>query len=483
MGSQHETELRSQADREKRAVALSSLAAALLLVVFKVVVGFWTNSLGVLSEAAHSALDLVAAGITLWAVSISGRPADREHTYGHGKFENLSALFETLLLLATCAWIVYEAVSRLVFAEEVHVDANIWAFLVIIVSIVIDYSRSRALMKAARKHGSQALEADALHFSTDIWSSTVVLIGLFGVLAAEKLDVGWLAKADSVAALGVAMIVVWVSLRLGKKSVDDLLDRVPEDLRQKVASAAAGVPGVEQVKQVRVRRSGPKIFADVTLTVDQTAPFEGAHEIASQAETAVRVLLPEADVVVHVEPAEPGRQDATTTVRVLADRHGLGAHGIRIYEESGGRSLELHLEVDESLDLESAHGQATRFEQALRESIPGLVRIVTHIEPSGDASATRQAELVGRPQIDEVLREFLDAHPLSIDPHDVKVQLDGGELAVSFHCALDPATNITDAHDLTEKFEDFLRTRIPNLGRVVIHVEPREPRDGSRDDP
>jgi len=469
------------ADREKRGVALSSLGAALVLVVLKAVVGFATNSLGILSEAAHSGLDLVAAGITFWAVSVSGRPADREHTYGHGKFENLSALFETLLLLATCVWIIYEAISRLCFAGEVHVDANIWAFLVIIVSIVVDYSRSRALMRAAKKHHSQALEADALHFSTDIWSSTVVLIGLLGVLMAEKINLPWLAKADSVAALGVATIVVWVSLRLGKKSVDDLLDRVPEDLQQKVASAAAGVPGVEDVTQVRVRRSGPEVFADVTLTVNQAAPFEGAHKIASRAEAAVRVLLPEADVVVHVEPADSGPQDATTMVRMLADRHGLGAHGIRIYEEGGVRSLELHLEVDESLDLESAHRQASRFEQALHENLPELVRIVTHIEPSGDASATRQAESIGRVWIDDVLREFLEAHRVSMDPHDVKVQLDGGELAVSFHCTLDPATNIAEAHDLTEKFEDFLRTRIRNLGRVVIHVEPHGPGDGSQD--
>lgn len=467
----------AQADREKRRVAFSSLLAAIVLTLMKIVVGLATNSLGILSEAAHSALDLVAAAVTLWAVRISGRPADREHTYGHGKFENLSALFETLLLLVTCLWIVYEAVQRLFFREEVVVDANVWAFLVIVVSIAVDFSRSRALKKVARKYGSQALEADALHFSTDIWSSLVVLVGLLAVLAAGKLDVPWLEKADTLAALGVALIVVLVSLKLGKKSVDDLLDRVPEDLQERVVAAAGEVPGVKEVKQVRLRRSGPEVFTDVTLTVDRAAAFEGAHNVADRVEAAVRSVLPEADVVVHVEPAAVGKEDATTTVRVLAARYGLGAHGVRIYEKEGLRWLELHLEVDEGLELQAAHHQATEFERALRKAIPDLARIVTHIEPAGDVAATLRAESVGHRQIEEALREFAEAHQFSAAPHDVEVQLVADELVVSFHCTLDPAIAITDAHGLTDRLEQHLRARVPKLGRVVIHVEP--PEEGS----
>jgi cation diffusion facilitator family transporter len=350
---------RAAANREKRAVALSSLLAAVALTAMKLGVGLWTNSLGVLSEAAHSGLDLLAAGVTLWAVRVSGRPADEDHTYGHGKVENLSALVETILLLVTCVWIVFEASRRLFFAAEIHVDANLWAFGVVLASIVIDFSRSRALSRVARKYQSQALEADALHFATDIWSSAVVLVGLIGVRVAEALHWQWLEAADAVAALGVAVIVVRVGLALGKKSVDDLLDRVPANLQEEVASAAAQVPGVRQIKQVRVRRSGPEVFTDVTLTVDQTAPFEGAHDIADQTESAVRAVLPAADVMVHVEPATDEKPDATTTVRLLAARHGLGVHGIRLYEENSERSLELHLEVDASLRLEEAHHLAS----------------------------------------------------------------------------------------------------------------------------
>jgi cation diffusion facilitator family transporter len=458
--------------REKQFVALSSVAAAILLTVMKITIGLATNSLGILSEAAHSGLDLVAAAVTLWAVRVSERPADQRHAYGHGKIENLSALFETFLLLVTCVWIVYESIHRLFFMAEVKVDASAWAFLVVVVSIIVDYSRSQALSKAAQKYQSQALEADALHFSTDIWSSGVVLLGLVGVLLGEKLQMPWLVKADAVAALGVAMIVIGVSFRLGKKSIDDLLDSVPHELREQATAAAAQVPGVESVKQVRLRRSGPEVFADVTLAVNRATAFEKTHAIADQAENAVRSVFPKADVVVHVEPVAGDQDDPLTLIRVLAARHGLGAHGIRIYEQQGQRWLELHLEVNESLNLEEAHRQATEFEEDVRQAIPGLDPIVTHLEPAGTVSATIPVENAGQAEVRQAIHEFLEAHDLALRPHEVKVQATGEELAVSFHCTLDADTAITTAHEVTEQLEKHLRAKVPSVGRVVIHVEP-----------
>ena len=249
---------------------------------------------------------------------------------------------------------------------EVANDTFVWAFFVVIFSIAVDMSRSRALLRAAKKHHSQALEADALHFATDVWSSCVVLFGLVGVVAARRMQVPWLADTDSVAALGVAGIVVWVSVRLGKKSLDDLLDRIPDDLHDKVARAAGNVAGVESVSKVRMRRSGPQVFADVTLSVGQAISFERAHEISDEAAEAVRGVAPSADVVVHAEPLALSNHDITTQVRILAARHGLGAHAIRLYDENSQRWLELHLEVPESLTLEEAHRQATAFESDVR---------------------------------------------------------------------------------------------------------------------
>lgn len=289
-------------------MALTSVGAAVLLTGMKVTVGIATGSIGILSEAAHSGIDLLAALVTWWAVHASSKPPDEDHLYGHGKIENFSALFETGLLLATCVWIAYEAGHRLLVGG-VHVDATPWAFAVMALSIVIDLSRSRALARVARRHRSQALEADALHFSTDVWSSTVVLLGLAGVWVGERTGMEWLAKADAVAAMGVAAIAALVSFRLGRKSVEDLLDTAPVGLLERIARAAA-VPQVVSVSQVRVRRSGPRTFADVILQVPRGSPVERAHEIAHAAEDAICAAVQDVDVMVHTEPDERPAPDS-----------------------------------------------------------------------------------------------------------------------------------------------------------------------------
>jgi len=295
------------AEREKQQAALSSVLAAIGLTAFKIVVGIMTGSLGILSEAAHSGLDLVAALVTFFAVRVSDKPADEQHRYGHGKIENFSALIETLLLLVTCAWIIYEATKRLFF-EDVEVEVSIWAFLVMGTSIVIDYSRSRVLMRTARKYNSQALEADALHFSTDIWSSSVVIVGLFGVLISEQVSqLEFLAKTDAVAALIVALIVIVVSYQLGRRSISALLDAAPDGLAENIERAVEAIPGVLDCHMVRVRTAGPQTFVDVHAVMDGTMPLEEAHQLTEQIEQAVQQIASEADVTVHSEPYESAK--------------------------------------------------------------------------------------------------------------------------------------------------------------------------------
>jgi cation diffusion facilitator family transporter len=291
--------------KEKSNVALSSVLAAVGLTLVKIVVGIATRSLGILAEAAHSGLDLAAAIMTLFAVRTADRPADRDHLFGHGKVENLSALFETVLLLATSAWIIYEALERLLF-REVHVDASIWAFAVMIVSIVVDFSRSRMLYRAARKYNSQALEADALHFSTDIWSSSVVILGLGGVWLADRYpSVAVLAHADGVAALVVALIVIYVSVRLGCRTIQSLLDAAPQGLAEEIQRAVVSLQGVEDCHQVRVRPSGARWFVDLHVTMDGTRSLTDAHAATEEIEKEIRRLVPNADITVHTEPASP----------------------------------------------------------------------------------------------------------------------------------------------------------------------------------
>lgn len=295
------------ATQDKTRVALSSVLAALALTFFKIVVGVITGSLGILAEAAHSGLDLVAAIVTWLAVRTSGKPADQDHLYGHGKIENMSALFETFLLLITCAWIIYEAIQRLFF-KSVEVDASIWAFLVMVVSIIIDYSRSSALSKAARKHRSQALEADALHFSTDIWSSGVVILGLIAIRLSDVFPTAtFLEYADPIAALGVAAIVIVVGVRLGFRTIHALLDTAPLGIDERIKTIVESIPGVLDCHRIRVRPSGPDFFVDVHVLLDGDQTLDKAHALTETIEAAIGEILPGADVTVHPEPLAPTR--------------------------------------------------------------------------------------------------------------------------------------------------------------------------------
>lgn len=282
--------------KEKKRVALFSVLAAIFLTGFKLIVGLATGSLGILSEALHSGFDLVAAVITYFSVRISDKPADREHNYGHGKIENFSAFIETILLLITCGWIIYEAVNRL-SSGKTHIDINIWSYIVVISSILIDVTRSRALYKVARKHNSQALEADALHFSTDIWSSAVVLFGLicanFGFFF-----------ADSIAALVVALIVLYVSYKLGKRAVDVLLDKAPQETIIKVQSFLENYPYIKYFHSLKVRTAGADTFIKFNIHVEPEATLKEVHELCDKIEKELISIIPRSEIFIHAEPQD-----------------------------------------------------------------------------------------------------------------------------------------------------------------------------------
>ena len=281
-------------NKEKLGVALNSVFAAIFLTASKIIVGVMTGSLGILSEALHSALDLVAAAITYFSVRVSDKPADDDHHFGHGKIENLSALIETVLLLVTCIWIVYEATHRLTTGNW-EIEVTYWSYIVVVSSIIIDVWRSRALMKAAKKFNSQALEADALHFSTDIWSSAVVLLGLI----CSNFGIYW---ADSVAALGVAFIVIGVSYRLGKKAIVVLLDQAPAGMKDEIRELAVSINEVKSISQIRIRNAGADYFVDITAQANYDMSFVQAHELSHKIEHAVQAKISRCDVTVHLEP-------------------------------------------------------------------------------------------------------------------------------------------------------------------------------------
>jgi cation diffusion facilitator family transporter len=440
----------------------------------KLVVGLLTGSLGILAEAAHSGLDLVAALVTYVAVRVAGRPADKTHAYGHGKVENFSALFETGLLFVTCAWIIYEAARRLFF-REVDVDPSVWAFLVMAVSIGVDRGRSRLLYRAARKHHSQALEADALHFATDIWSSSVVIAGLALVWLGKNVwteQAAWFGRADAVAAFGVAMIVLFVSYRLGKRTIDVLLDRTPEDLVEQFRAAAAGVSGVLRVAQVRVRQSGPHVFVDMNVEVDRNLAFERAHAIADDVEAVIQAIAAGADVVVHTDPREDERETLARRIRAVANRNQMSVHNILLHDENGKVAVDLHLEVDDHLDLRQAHDQASHIERDLLVDMPDLARVTTHIESRG-TSVGNGVDVSGLERdLVESIRRKVDTMAGPGRCHDVVVRRYGKAYTIALHCYFPKDLPIIKVHEASTAIENELQQAFPVLERVLVHAEP-----------
>ena len=461
-------------EKEKKSAATNSVVAAIFLTGMKLIVGIATGSLGILAEAAHSALDLVAAVVTFLAVHFSDKPADHEHPYGHGKIENFSALIETVLLFATCAWIIYEAVQRLFFhTREVH--ASLWAFVVMAVSIAVDVSRSRMLYRAARKYHSQALEADALHFRTDIWSSSVVIGGLALVWLGQNVLPGTakiLARADAVAALGVAVIVLFVSYRLGKRTIDVLLDSAPDGVTREIADAAGGVEGVMRVGQVRVRRSGPRVFVDLTVEVDRNLSFERTHAIADAVEDRIRTISPGADVVIHTDPREGERETIARRIRSVAERNQMAVHNISVHEDRGQLTVDLHMEVDDHLSLQQAHEMASHIEQDLRADQPRISQINTHIESRGTGVGEGEDVTAQETRLVETVRKIADEIVGEPSCHEVHIRRLGLKYIVALHCTFDEKLSIVQVHEISSRIEERLKNTVPALDRVLVHAEP-----------
>jgi len=462
--------------REKKRAALLSVGSALVLVSLKTFLVVRTGSLGVLSEALHSGLDLIAAIITFLSVRMSDRPADERHPYGHGKFENFSAFVETGLLAVTACYIVYEAFNRLFF-RSVHIQPSVTAILVLLVALSIDLTRARALGHVARKYSSEALEADALHFSTDVWSTMVVIAGVGLVWAGEMWNLPALIYADALAAMTVAAVILWVGAQLGRRTLDALLDAAPEGLQQEIARAVARMDGVLDVDRVRVRRAGNRHFVDATVSVPRTASLEQVHALSDAIEKRIGEIVP-SDVMVHAEPRAPQGEHLFEAIRAVAQRMGLAIHDVTALQQDGQLFIELHLEVDEMLSLRDAHRQSTELEEKIRELRDGSVDVNIHIEPQGRHIATPDAGVGEMKQLSRVIEEFLNRLPSEFDEllncHDVHVRQVEHHILVSCHCTMKSALPITQVHDVTAALEDRVKEKFPQIYRVTIHPEPFE---------
>src|SRR5882757_3140941 len=384
MGSAMINDSAAQTHTAKRSAALFSVFAALVVTLLKLLTGILTGSLGMLSEAAHSGIDLIAAALTFFSVNVSDRPADEEHNYGHGKIESLSAFVETVLMLGSCVWILTEAVRRILFREHLSLTFSIWPFVVLLLSIAVDYSRSRNLHKVAHEHSSLALEADAIHFGTDMWSSFAVMLGLAATFAGRHWNIPALELADPIAAIIVSGIILRVTWHLARQTVDALLDATPAEtraqLRRDLIRDLSAIDGVISVNRVRTRRSGSSYFADLTLGMPRNLTFQRSEQITEAATAAVQRHLPGADVVVHSVPTASLAESVHDRIRAVASRSNLAIHDVSVQQYDGSLHVEQHLEVDETLPLRKAHELVTQLESEIRKEVPGISSILTHIE-------------------------------------------------------------------------------------------------------
>ncbi|HKR94777.1 MAG TPA: cation-efflux pump [Candidatus Angelobacter sp.] len=458
--------------QEKRAVALNSLLAALAITSLKLVVGVTTRSLGILSEAAHSALDLVAALVTLLSVRVSDKPADAEHQYGHGKVENFSAFIETGLLLLTCVWIVWEAVRRLSGHHSVHIEPSIAAFAVMFLSMFVDWWRSRRLQKIALRYDSQALEADALHFSTDIFSSGVVALGLALVWAGAHWQIRWLTKADPVAALMVSGVIVYVSSRLARRTIDALLDAAPAGYRGRIVDAALAVDGVIEVERVRIRRAGNHYFADLTVGLARNVTFQRSGQVVAEITRAVRDILPDADVVIHSVPRETAHENIFDRIRAVASRNNFSVHDVSVQDLGGQLHVEQHLELDETLSLKDAHDVVTVLEAEIRDDVPEISTILTHIESEPSTIETGN-KVVRDAVLEQKLKPIVLEFPEVVDMHDVEIKRVRGKVYMSCHCTMSDDLPLSRVHDVSTELEIRFKQAAPELFKVLIHPEPQ----------
>lgn len=455
---------------EKRQAAANSLIAALAITGLKIFVGITTASLGILSEAAHSALDLIAATITLFSVRVSDKPADADHQYGHGKIENFSAFIETGLLLITCVVIIYEAIKRLFF-HHVHIEPTLAAFLTLLFSMAVDFWRSRALGNIANKYDSQALQADALHFSTDIWSSAVVAVGLGLVYLGRRFHIPWLSDADPVAALFVAGVIIFVSTRLARRTVDALLDAAPTGARSKIINALGNIEGLMEVDRVRIRRAGNRYFADVSVGLARNVTFQRSGQLAEEVTNTVHRVLPNTDVVVHSIPRPASAENIFDRVRAVATRHNLNVHDVSVQDLDGRLHVEQHLELDETLPLKAAHDRVSMMEREIRDEVPEIESILTHIE--SEPSTIEQGEQIKRDgHLEERLKAISGEFPSILDTHDIEVKRVNGRVYVSCHCTFPDDMQLSQVHDLSTALETRFKQEAPELFRVLIHPEP-----------
>jgi len=456
---------------QKRRVARNSMLAAAAMTLLKLAAGVLSGSLGVLSDAAHSALDLAGAALTFFSVRVSDKPADEDHTYGHGKIENLSAFAEAGLMGVSCAWIVFEALRR-IFGRGVQLHHPGWPAAVLLVSIAVDRWRSRQLRAVAERTGSPALRTDASHFASDIWASLAVLAGLGFTWVGAHFAIAWLRYADPLAAMVVSILIFRMTFRLGHEAVSVLTDEIPAETRRRVVREVERVEGVLAVEQARVRRAGAGYFADLALALPRRSTFEHTGGLVEAATAAVHRVLPQADVVIRTLPRDSHTESVFDRVRATAARNNVSVHDLSVQSHHGRLRVEQHVELDENLSLLAAHDFVTRLEAEILRAAPEIDSILTHIE--SEPATIEQPEEIEQAdrRIEQSLRDAAAAFPEIADVHQIVVTRSAEHVYLTCHCTLPDTMKLNRVHDIMTALEDHFKLACPEVQRFTIHPEP-----------
>jgi cation diffusion facilitator family transporter len=457
--------MNTAAPTSKSKVAAISIVASASMAAIKFAVGVTIGSIALISEALHSLVDLVATIITWAVVRVSDKPADAEHHYGHGKLESLSALGVIAMLYLLAGGIVVEAFSRL---REGVTPAAVSAlpFVVLVVDIAVNFWRARALHKAAHDTKSQALEADALHFASDVFGSIAVIIGL-GLFA---LGYKW---GDAAAAIGVAVMISLLGLRLARSTIETLLDRAPEGATEAAEAAIRSIPGVIDLERLRVRMVGATHFIDATVKVPRTYPIDRIDDIKQKAQQAVSRVLHDADLTFTAVPVARDNESVRERIMVISRNRGLAIHHVTVHDLGGKLTVGIDLEVDSDMALVDAHGVTQELEQAIRDDFGADVEVDTHIEPlEPELPNGTDAEPEHIAKIQQALAHIAAERGAIHDIHSVRVRdTDAGQV-VNFHCRAKPSMSVTEVHDNVDEIERGLRRAFPGVKRVISHAEP-----------
>ena len=441
------------------------------MTLLKLGAGLLSGSLGVLSDAAHSGLDMAGAALTYFSVQVSDKPADEDHTYGHGKIENISAFSEAGLMAVSCAWIIWEAMRR-ISNHTVNLHHSLWPVLVLVTSIAVDWWRSRQLRAVAERTGSPALATDAFHFASDIWATLAVLAGLGATWIGARQGIGWLRYADPFAAVVVSLMILRITVHLGHEAVDALMDEIPAETRRRLVREVERVPGVLAVEQARVRRSGAGYFADLTLALPRRSTFEHTGELVQAATDAVHRSLPRADVVIHAVPRESSAESVFDKVRAVAARNNVSVHELSVQSHHGRLRVEQHVELDEKMPLRAAHGFVTAMEAEILRAAPEIDSVLTHIE-SEPATIEQPEEVIEEDRrIERALRNAARQFAEIADVHEIKVGRAGEHIYLSCHCTLPDDLPMQRVHEVMTALEDRFKLECPEVQRVTIHPEP-----------